>query len=97
MSEPIPTGGGSSEGADVLSVQVQGAKGDPERLLVLSRPRNGFVEVREFRYGCAQAAPLEYTASAEELYTTFATAHARRRRVSEELYRIRLWLDGHDA
>ena len=96
MSEGMGTTG-SIEGAESLSVQVQGAKGDPERLLVLSRPKRGLVEVREFRYGCAQAAPLEYTASAEELYATFETAQKRRRRLSEELYRIRLWLDGHEG
>jgi hypothetical protein len=79
-------------GAESLSVQVEGGDGEPERLLVLSRPRAGVVDVREFRFGAAQAGPVEYSAAAGELYDALARAHRQRRRVSEDLGAIRRWL-----
>ena len=82
------------DGADSLSVQVAGGKGEPEKLFVLARPRAGSVDVREFRFGGDQGTPLEYAASADELLAGFERAHAQRRRLSEDLHRIRRWLDG---
>ena len=83
-------------GAATLSVQVQGAAGEPERLFVLSRSRDaGTVEVREFRFAAGDTAgPLEYTASAHDLLATFERAHRERRRLSEDMYRIKNWLNG---
>jgi hypothetical protein len=80
--------------AESLSVQVQGGHGEPERLFVLSR-RHGdhVVEVREFRFAEGETAgPLEYTSSAADLLATFERAHRDRRRLSEEMHRIRNWL-----
>ena len=79
-------GGGGS-----LSVQVDGGRGEPSRLLVLTRSRGDVVEVREIRAGCA---PVEYAATPDELLAQFERAHRERRRISESLYAIRLWLDG---
>lgn len=84
-----PTGDDAS-----LSVQVGGGRGEPERLFVLSRPRGGQVDVREFRFGSEELAPREYTAAPHELLEAFERAHGERRRLSEDLYRIRLWLEG---
>ena len=80
--------------ADSLSVQVQGGRGEPERLFVLSRVRDrGAVAVREFRLSDGDTAgPLEYTSRASDLLATFERAHRERRRLSEEMYRIRNWL-----
>jgi hypothetical protein len=80
-------------GAEALSVQVQGGDGEPEKLFVLSRPRDGVVEVRELRFGAEHGTPAEYSASAAELYDAFVRAQRERRRVSEDLNRIRRWLD----
>jgi hypothetical protein len=80
-----------ASGGEPLSVQVDGGRGEPTRVLVLSRTRGELVEVREFRAGCA---PLEYTATADELLALFGRAHRERRALSESLYGIRLWLDG---
>ena len=77
-----------------LSVQVAGGGGEPERLYVLSRPRGGQVAVREFRFGSEELKPREYSAAPHELLAAFERAHGERRRLSEDLYRIRLWLEG---
>jgi hypothetical protein len=80
---------------DTLSVQVEGGRGEPDRLFVLARGRGGgaSVEVREFRFAESETAgPLEYTAGAADLLATFERAHRERRRLSEDIYRIRNWL-----
>ena len=80
--------------AETLEVQVAGGRGEPERLLVLGRPRDGTVAVREFRFGDVETAPREYTAAAGDLLADFQRARRQRRRLSEDLYAIRRWLDG---
>ena len=82
------------DAAESLSVQVGGGKGEPETLYVLTRPRAGMVEVREFRFGSHQSEPRVYAASCASLLGEFERAHAERRRLSEDLHRIRRWLDG---
>ena len=84
-----PRSAGGSAGAP-LSVQVDGDRDESTRTFVLSRARAGLVEVREFRPGCA---PVEYTATAAELLAVFERAHRARRRMSESLHALRLWLD----
>ena len=79
---------------ETLEVQVAGGRGEPERLLVLGRPRGGAVPVREFRFGDVESGPRDYTASAAELLADFQRARRQRRRLSEDLYAIRRWLDG---
>ena len=85
-----PGGAAGDAAADSLTVQVQGGGRDPERVLVLSRPRRGLVEVREFAVGCD--GPRDFTATVDELRDLFERASRKRRRISEDLYTIRLWL-----
>jgi len=80
--------------AESLSVQVAGGKGEPEKLYVLTRPRAGTVEVREFRFGEHQGEPRVYAASSASLLDDFKRAHAQRRRLSEDMHRIERWLRG---
>ena len=87
--------GGAVDHAGRLTVQVQGGDGEPERVLRVSRPHEGTVQVWEWASG--GDAPQEYEAPAGELYASIARAAARGRRVSEELYRLRLWLLGAGA
>ena len=93
-----PTPVGPDVGADgtreSLTVQVQGTRGEPERVFVLSRARNDLVEVREFGSSCATAAPREYTETAHDMLRLFEKAARQKRRVSQELYLIRQWLNG---
>ena len=78
-----------------LSVQVEGAGRDaPTRLYVIGRPAGGRVHVREWRGDDWSAGPLERDVLAADLYAEIERAWNERRRVSEELYRIRHWLEG---
>ena len=77
-----------------LSVQVEGTEREGMRLFVMSRPSAGVVRVREWRGEDWSAGPLEREIEAKALYAEFERAHRERRRMSEELYRLRLWLEG---
>jgi hypothetical protein len=92
--DPTPVGAdvGDDGTRESLTVQVQGGRGDPERVFVLSRPRNDLVEVREFGSSCAAAAPRSYTESTDILLRLFEKAVKQKRRVSQEMYLIRQWL-----
>jgi hypothetical protein len=81
---PLPAG-------DSLTVQVEGARGKPDQLYVLGRPRDGVVEVREQTFG-ETCAPREYAERADALLRRFERASRDRRRVSVELYALRRWL-----
>lgn len=84
--------GEPTESADEpFTVQVDGRRGKPPLVYVLTRAGRGNVDVREISPGCA---PREYTSSPEELLALFERAHRDRRGMSESLYGIRLWLDG---
>ncbi len=83
------SGAAEGDGDAPLTVQVDGGRGEPTVVYVLSRAGRGVVEVRELRAGCA---PVEYAASADELLDRFERAHRERRRVSESMYALRLWL-----
>jgi hypothetical protein len=77
-----------------LSVQVEGSGREVTRLYVMSRPQAGRVHVREWRGDDWSAGPLERDIEAATLLAEFERAHRERRRMSEELYRLRLWLEG---
>ena len=77
-----------------LSVQVEGSGREITRLYVMSRPEAGRVRVREWRGDDWSAGPLEREVDAAALLAEFERAHKERRRMSEELYRLRLWLEG---
>jgi hypothetical protein len=77
-----------------LSVQVEGSAREGMRLYVMGRPHGGRVRVREWRGEGWSAGPLEREIDTTALYAEFERAHRERRRMSEELYRLRLWLEG---
>jgi hypothetical protein len=90
--DPTPVGPGVADGArESLHVQVQGARGDADRVYIVSRPRNGVVEVREIVGGCD---PRESAERADDLLARFERLHRDRRRMSAEMYLIREWLGG---
>ena len=77
-----------------LSVQVEGRGRDATRLYIIGRPSGGRVSVREWRGEDWTAGPLEREVDAADLYEEIERAYDQRRRVSEEMYRIRHWLQG---
>ena len=87
---PEPADLDAPDAPDTLSVQVEGTRREAERVLVLSRPRRGVVEAREFAVGCA--APRDLTLDVDEAYRIFERAHRDRRRLGESLASIRHWL-----
>ena len=87
------THGRSDADDDTLTVQLQGGGGEPERVLVLSRPRDGLVEVREFAFGGPEGGSREYSCTPEDVLEVVERAVRGRRRVSEDLSTVRRWLN----
>ena len=87
----------AQEGRGRLTVQIVGGGGEPERLMQLFREgaEGGRVLVREWSSGWDAA--RDYEVDPEDLYASLREAVRRGRRVSEELYRVRRWLDGADV
>ena len=85
---------GAAGDVDFLTVQVGGDRDEPERLLMIARPAAGRVQVREWTTGGWNAEPVERELGVEELYDSLQRAADARRRISQELYFIRTWLDG---
>ena len=80
--------------SDVLSVLVAGDGCEPERLVMIARPERGRARVREWDATSWNAEPRERETDVESLWAAFERAYRQRRRLSEELPRIRAWLDG---
>ena len=90
--------GREEEGRGRLTVQIIGGGGEPERLMLLYRDggEGGRLLVREWSSTHPEA-PREYEVEGDDLYASLRDAQRRGRRVSEELYRVRRWLDGADV
>ena len=85
---------GAAGEVDFLTVQVGGDREEPERLLMIGRPQAGRVHVREWSTGGWNAEPIERDVGVDELYASLERATNARRRISQDLYLIRSWLDG---
>jgi hypothetical protein len=77
-----------------LQVQVEGTETEGMRLYVIARPAAGRVRVREWRGETWAHGPVDREVAAAELLEELERAHRARRRLSEELYRVKLWLEG---
>ena len=86
--------GGPGEAPAVLTLQIEGGPGEPERVLQIARAGSGRVRVREWSGADWGAGAPERDVPAAEVLALVERAVAERRRVSEELYRIRHWLAG---
>jgi len=82
-----PTG----DPADTLALQIGGGGDEPERLLHIARPVNGLVRLREWT-SADWGTPLEREMSADALLNAIERAAQQRRRMNQELYRVRRWL-----
>ncbi|HEU4631319.1 MAG TPA: hypothetical protein VFS08_16325 [Gemmatimonadaceae bacterium] len=91
MSEMLPYELPPVDPGDTLTVLVGGGGDEPERLLRIGRPQDGLVRVLEWTSE-NWSAPFERELSAEALLQALEQAAAHRRRLSEELGRIRRWL-----
>jgi hypothetical protein len=77
---------------DELILQIGGGDDEPERLLHITRPVDGLVRVREWSSESWNSPPVERELSARALLRAIEEAARQRRRLSEELYRVREWL-----
>ncbi|GAC1514876.1 MAG: hypothetical protein NVS1B4_03650 [Gemmatimonadaceae bacterium] len=73
-----------------LSVPITGDAIELPRLLLIAAPRDGCVSVREWIGGAGQQTR---SVTPRDLYAEIEGASRAGRRVSEELYRVRRWLD----
>lgn len=94
---------------DVLTVLVEGSAREPERLLMIARPRRvrgpaaapgnagarvSTVRVREWSSGSWSVPPNDRDVDTAVLLAEIEQAFAKHRRVGQELYRVRRWLLG---
>ncbi|MCC6319713.1 MAG: hypothetical protein IT361_18730 [Gemmatimonadaceae bacterium] len=77
---------------EFLTLRVGGDAATPERLLLIGRPRDGRVRIREWTSNTLNTAGADHDLPAAELLAGIEQAYASRRPVSEEMYRIRSWL-----
>lgn len=78
---------------DFLTVRLAGAAGEGERFLLVGRPHDGLVHVREWTSRTLNTAGEDFDADSGELMADFEAVYASGRAVSPEMYEIRLWLD----
>jgi hypothetical protein len=91
---PSPDVHDASASPDFLTVYVDGGTGDTNYTLLISRPVDGRVHVREWLEENRGGAAYERYLSEEEVYVRLERAYTARHRLSVGLMRIRAWLDG---
>jgi hypothetical protein len=79
---------------ETLAVQMAAGAGSPERLLLLERPIEGRVRVREWTSADWSRPAISRDRGVAEVLDELRRADAARRIVGVEMYRIRLWLEG---
>ncbi len=91
MNAPVPM---SFEEEEFLTLRIAGGSGVNERLLLVGRPRQGNVRVREWTTETFNTAGHEYDIPAGELLGTISAAYAAGRSLGAEWYRVQRWLEG---
>ncbi len=79
---------------DHLVVQVDRGADEAEYMLMISRPAEGRVRVREWSPANWASEPPEIELPVDEVYARLARADRQRRRISVEMPRVREWLGG---
>jgi hypothetical protein len=89
MTDPDHTSLGQDE---FLSLRIGGNTDRPERLLLIGRPHAGTVRVREWTSDTWNTEGDDYDIDTESLLEGLERAFAARQPMSEEMYKVRLWL-----
>jgi hypothetical protein len=84
----------SVETDEFLSVRIAGGSGRVERFMLIGRPYDGLVRVREWTTNTYNSAGEDFDIDPRELLGDIETAYAAGLGVAPELYQIRLWLGG---
>ena len=77
-----------------LTVHLGGAKAGAERLLLVGRPYDGLVRVREWDSTSLNTSGDDYDIAPNELLDDIELAFRSSLGVRPEMYEIRLWLGG---
>lgn len=77
---------------EFLSIQIAGGSGKAERFLLVGRPYDGLVRVREWTTHTFDSAGEDFDVDPRELLEDIETAYSAGLGVRPELYEIRLWL-----
>ncbi len=80
-----------------LGVLISAGPGEPDRLLLLARPSEGRVHVREWSTHNWSSAPDEREIAVADALAIFQGAYDARRRMSVSLKGIEAWLAGRPA
>lgn len=91
--DPTPLGA-SQAGRDELPIIIGAGAGEPEALLIVSRPDGGRIRVREWSGADWSAPPRDRETSAEALLAEVESAQRAGRRINHAVYGVRLWLSG---
>lgn len=94
MTDPVS---GPFAGREFLTLRVGGSADIPERLLLVGRPYDGVVHVHEWSTRTMNQRGEDYLIDALELLEQLEGAHAANLAVSEEMYKVRVWLRGEGA
>jgi hypothetical protein len=76
----------------VLTIQIAGGRGEPERVLLVARPVGDRVRVREWNAAGTADTSTERDCSIDEVMALVTRAAREHRRVSEDPFTIRRWL-----
>jgi hypothetical protein len=79
---------------EFLSLRIGGNAAQPERLLLIGRPHDGLVRVREWTSRSWNTEGDDFDIDPGELLVDIERAYDARLMVSEEMYKIRRWLEG---
>ncbi|HET7551778.1 MAG TPA: hypothetical protein VFK04_10810 [Gemmatimonadaceae bacterium] len=97
-AEPPMAGSGEAFVAPAeLGVLISAGAGKPDRLLILGRPSDGRVHIREWSTHNWSSAPDESEISTADALAIFQDAYDSRRRMSVSLNGIQAWLAGRPA
>ncbi len=80
--------------AGFLTLRVGGSPGQGERLLLIQPPNAGLVTVRQWTSNSPNTEGQDLVLTAGELLADVERAYAARWLVSEEIGRVRRWLQG---
>ncbi len=79
---------------EFLSVRIAGGSGRAERFLLVGRPHEGLVRVREWTTDSYNTEGEDFDVDPGVLLADIETAYAAGLGLAPELYQIRLWLGG---
>jgi hypothetical protein len=79
---------------EFLSLRIGGDADHPARLLLIGRPRDGIVHVREWSTESLNTEGADLDIDAAELLADIERAYESRFEMSEEMYKLRVWLGG---